>query len=241
MSYCVNCGVQLADGEKACPLCGTPAWRPEGAPDAPQASKLYPDTVDPGRAPVRTRIVALVVALLLLIPIGVCLYADGAPDGAFSWSILVGNAEMLLFFIVFSPFLLVFPKKKHMRILLCVLIDTVAVLLFLLMAELIMGGDWFLPLGLPLTAVAALFVCVYVLAANRRPYVGFFLRTGVLFVLAAFAVSLVELVLSLYLEAFSFPGWSIYASVPCFCTGLVAFVLHGSPDVKAALRRKFFV
>ena len=29
MSYCVNCGVELSDGAASCPLCGTPAWKPE--------------------------------------------------------------------------------------------------------------------------------------------------------------------------------------------------------------------
>ena len=34
MSYCVNCGVQLDPAAKKCPLCGTPAWRPDpAAPD----------------------------------------------------------------------------------------------------------------------------------------------------------------------------------------------------------------
>ena len=29
MSYCVNCGVELSDGAASCPLCGTPAWKPD--------------------------------------------------------------------------------------------------------------------------------------------------------------------------------------------------------------------
>ena len=27
--YCVKCGVELADSEKKCPLCGTPVFHPD--------------------------------------------------------------------------------------------------------------------------------------------------------------------------------------------------------------------
>ena len=29
--YCVNCGVELNPGAERCPLCGTPAWKPDPA------------------------------------------------------------------------------------------------------------------------------------------------------------------------------------------------------------------
>ena len=29
MSYCVKCGVELDEGAERCPLCGTPAWKPD--------------------------------------------------------------------------------------------------------------------------------------------------------------------------------------------------------------------
>ena len=41
--YCIKCGVELADSEKKCPLCGTVVFnpevaRPDGAPPYPRAS-----------------------------------------------------------------------------------------------------------------------------------------------------------------------------------------------------------
>ena len=27
--YCIKCGVELADSEKRCPLCGTPVFHPD--------------------------------------------------------------------------------------------------------------------------------------------------------------------------------------------------------------------
>ena len=39
--YCVKCGVRLADGTAACPLCRTPVRDPGGAEAAP-AAPTYP-------------------------------------------------------------------------------------------------------------------------------------------------------------------------------------------------------
>ena len=45
MSYCVNCGVKLNPGAKVCPLCGTPAWKPD--PTAPAYFPTKPAEVRP--------------------------------------------------------------------------------------------------------------------------------------------------------------------------------------------------
>ena len=49
MSYCVNCGVELDLGAARCPLCGTPAWKPD--PDAPSYFPTKPAEVPPASAP----------------------------------------------------------------------------------------------------------------------------------------------------------------------------------------------
>ena len=43
--YCVNCGVQLADTEKSCPLCGTVCYHPEIS--RTEAAPLYPNHRNP--------------------------------------------------------------------------------------------------------------------------------------------------------------------------------------------------
>ena len=43
MSYCVNCGVKLADSEPVCPLCQTPVINPNQPTDTHRA---YPDHMD---------------------------------------------------------------------------------------------------------------------------------------------------------------------------------------------------
>ena len=45
--YCIQCGVQLSDTEKKCPLCGTVVFHPELK--QPDASPLYPEDRYPAR------------------------------------------------------------------------------------------------------------------------------------------------------------------------------------------------
>ena len=49
--YCVKCGVELADSEKKCPLCGTPVFHPDiprnlSDPPFPPDRRIRPEDVD---------------------------------------------------------------------------------------------------------------------------------------------------------------------------------------------------
>ena len=48
--YCVNCGVELADSEKKCPLCGMPVFHPDiprtpAEPPFPPTRRIRPEAV----------------------------------------------------------------------------------------------------------------------------------------------------------------------------------------------------
>lgn len=49
--YCVKCGVELADSEKKCPLCGTPVFHPDiprnlSEPPFPPDKRIRPEDVN---------------------------------------------------------------------------------------------------------------------------------------------------------------------------------------------------
>ena len=49
--YCIKCGVELADSEKKCPLCGTVVFnpelsRPDGEPQYPRMPAAQPEKVN---------------------------------------------------------------------------------------------------------------------------------------------------------------------------------------------------
>lgn len=42
MSYCVNCGVELSEELRSCPLCQTPVYHPEKEKNAEEAVPVFP-------------------------------------------------------------------------------------------------------------------------------------------------------------------------------------------------------
>ena len=73
--YCVKCGVELADSEKSCPLCGTEVILPRNVKrelaDPPYPP--YPGAVTEGFS--RSGVMSL-ITLLCLIPFTLCLIVD---------------------------------------------------------------------------------------------------------------------------------------------------------------------
>ena len=74
MSYCVNCGVELAKSEKKCPLCGVEAVNPKekgepaGKPPYPKELKETPH--------VNSHSLAVLLTLVFLLPMALTLTSD---------------------------------------------------------------------------------------------------------------------------------------------------------------------
>ena len=65
MSYCVNCGVELSDGAASCPLCGTPAWKPDET-----APRYFP--TKPAEVPRASRRAAAALLTAMLASVSLC-------------------------------------------------------------------------------------------------------------------------------------------------------------------------
>ncbi|MEF9895816.1 MAG: zinc ribbon domain-containing protein, partial [Clostridia bacterium] len=127
MAYCVECGVELAPSEKACPLCGTPVSHPS-VPWREPDSYPYPKNVEELSRRINIRYGAHLATILLLIPIAVTLLVDLMEDGQMTWSSYVLGAGLCLFCIVLLPFYV-----KQAKPYLFLLIDILAVGLYLLL------------------------------------------------------------------------------------------------------------
>ena len=72
MSYCVNCGVELADSEKRCPLCDTEVINPRKPWREPEDFP-YPRHLEPVRERANRVFFASVASLILCVPAAVTL------------------------------------------------------------------------------------------------------------------------------------------------------------------------
>lgn len=106
MSYCVECGVELAEYHDKCPLCGTPVYNPNrkvnpSKSDYPEF-KLHKSV--PGRKRVIRRLTGFIISVSLLSSSLITLFIDFKTSGALSWSLYVLFAALFLFFGLAIPF-----------------------------------------------------------------------------------------------------------------------------------------
>ena len=157
MSYCVNCGVELAPSEPVCPLCHTEVQNPRQPFDR-KAPQPFPARLDLFRPQSDRGFIAAILTLVLLLPAAICLACDVAYTSSAGWSMLViGAVAMLWVFIVPALFI-----RRH-PILFGLILDTAALLGYLFVVERFAArGLWFQHLALPIVVmVAGLFAVDY--------------------------------------------------------------------------------
>jgi hypothetical protein len=233
MSYCVNCGVELADSEKHCPLCQTEVINPR-APWQEPAERPYSRHVDTMMRRIDRRYFAALTALLLSIPCIITVLLDILTGGGLTWSAYVIGAVAVTYVVVLLPF---FFKKYHVVIFLGA--DCAAILLYLLFIETVNGGSWFMELGLPLTVSAS--VCMLALAllfTKRR--LSIIVKTGAVLIAVGVFVVAAEVFISLDAYRAVRIVWSFYALIPCVVLGAAALVLEHRQNFKERVRRRLF-
>ena len=110
--YCVKCGVELADSEKKCPLCGTEVICPgeENREISPPPYPPYPGAVREG---VSRNGVLFVLTVLFLLPFCLCLICDIKINGGVVWSGYASGGILLIY--VGASGVVPPPESGHIR------------------------------------------------------------------------------------------------------------------------------
>ena len=231
--YCVKCGVELADSETKCPLCGTPVFhpdipRPVADPPFPTEKQLRPEEVNRTGA-------LFVLTVLFLIPAVISLLCDWRINGRTVWSGYVAFSLALLYLIVILPLWFRSPNPVVF-----LPIDFAAICLFLLYVNCKTGGHWFLSFAFPVTGAIGLLVCAqaallrYVRRGQLFIFGGSFLLLGGLMVLIEF---LLNVTFKLHTTFF----WSFYPFASCAIIGVMLLIIAICRPLRESLHRKFFV
>ena len=140
--YCVNCGVELADSETVCPLCGTRVFHP----DLPRKQAPSPYPADPHGKPeeVNRSGILFVMTMLALLPAVICLLCDWRINGGIVWSGYAAGAIGLLYVLIVLPMWFSHPNPVVF-----VPVDFAAIGLYLLYIDLVTKGGWFLSFAFP--------------------------------------------------------------------------------------------
>ena len=99
--YCIKCGVELADSEKRCPLCGTPVFHP----DLPRnlTEPPYPADRRIRREDVNRSGILFVLTVVALLPAILSLLCDWRINGTIVWSGYAAGAIGLLYVMIVLP------------------------------------------------------------------------------------------------------------------------------------------
>ncbi len=231
--YCVKCGVELADSEKNCPLCGTAVICPDGlertvkdSPYPPHPGKIIEGISKLG--------FLFILSFAFVIPIMICLLTDIKVNGQLEWSGYVLFSLLLLYVALVLPWW--FRRPNPVIFVPIVFLATSILLLYI---NLKTGGDWFLPFALPVVGITAL-LCTAVVTLTRYTKGG----TPFIFGGATIAFGLFSILIE-FLSCISFGiekmwRWSLYPAFSLFIIGMFFIIVGICKPLRRALRKKLF-
>lgn len=233
MPYCIQCGVQLKDIAKQCPLCGTAVVTSSRADlernENPPARDILEPDFDKDLWVKLVSIITVAPALLTAV-------IDYFLGNGIDWSIYVMSALGLVWVWCVSPFAFrrnIFP--------LWFAIDTAALAAFLLLVQhLSKTGPWFYPLALPLTLCVAALIFTIVTLFKRR-IIHQLQKPAVIFLFTAILCLLIELIVDIFGKRRYWPEWSILVAIPLMTIAIILLILQKRPWIVEELRHWFRV
>ena len=234
MSYCVNCGVELKQSEKRCPLCDTLVLNPNTIGDIkqqePQKEYERIDTVH-----VDYRLLSTILSVLLIIPIAVTLICDIVQTHKITWSLYVLGASILVFVTLFLPAF--FRNKRPYKF---IIADAVAAFLYLLLINYMTGGGWAFRLALPMCAVTMV-LSLILAAAIRNKKIDRLIKISIFVVMVGFFALCTEVIINDAFGRAMSLVWSHFVMIPCAVLSIVFIIINTQKKLKEELRKKLFM
>ncbi len=232
--FCAKCGVELADSEKVCPLCGTVAYHPDIprniAPSPYPMNSTSPSAVNP-------KGLLFLLTVLFALPVPITVLLDLQLSGALTWSAFASGGILLGYTVFILPFWFRRPNPV-----IFIPIDFAAVGLYLLYISFATRGGWFLSFAFPVICMIAVIVCTNVTLFRylRLGYLyivsGTWIGLGVFFILLEFFINLT------FREGSPLALiWSYYPALCCTVIGFTFLVIAICKPLRESLRKRFFV
>lgn len=234
MSYCVNCGVELAEYIKKCPLCSTEVMNPNQPYDF-TSTPPYPEYEAIPKQKISPKLILGIIAIIFMLPVAVCLVADLTYDGILGWSGYV-IASLFSVYTVIASALSAHKESLFLE----QIFDYMALLLLTAYVNEQSGGKWFLSFALPL-------LCAFALTTLLLTFLVKVLNKRILTVIsiASFAIAVMCVLSDLLIKhnfcnVFSV-GWSIYPFISLVIIGCVLLFIDSNKYIKRRLEKKFFI
>lgn len=231
--YCIKCGVELAESEKVCPLCGLKPYHPELHQN--DGEKPYPTSKIPSYDTLNKQGILFLLTMAFLMPMAITILCDTAITGGFSWSGYVVGGLLLAYISMVLPR---WFKKPNPVIFVPVFFA--AVVVYLLYIDIVTGDEWFLSFAFP--AVGALGIIVTAITAVAR-----YVRKGYWYIAGGSVLAiggytcLIEFLLYITFGFKTHIPWSVYPLAGCVFIGASLLVIAISKPLRRRVQKKFFI
>lgn len=217
MAICINCGVELEDRIKVCPLCGQVQGKSDEQEPLPSN---YPSGIIGLHKKENRRYLWELSGIITFSGIAVCTIVDLLISKGLKWS-LYSDTAVLALWIILTLFL--YTYKRTWIIVPGLLLTFLAALFFI---DLIgPGRKWFLPVGLPLTAAAFISAAIIIVLYRVAHLKGFNVLALALIVLSGFCI-ITEMILDKFLFGKADLRWSLITAISVLPVASILFFYH---------------
>jgi hypothetical protein len=242
MNLCPNCGVDLGDDARSCPLCGVRVGPGSDKPESkltplPHIEPLFdPDGKGNFTPHEKLFIMREVVTVCLAIAAGSAVAINFLVSGSITWAFYPVAAIVFIWLCVGLPLYL----PRHPGIVLAA--AAIGLLGFLGVLDLIDGPSthWFLPLGLPLALACEVFGIGTVLAVIKARRKGLNIVSIILFGVTAICLS-IEYLTDKFLHGEVHLEWSSIVAFALMPVGIFLVYIHLRVATTTSLRKFFHV
>ena len=217
MSICVNCGVELDEGIKICPLCGKD---PEEKIEQDNVSGNYPSGIIQLKKKENRKYFRELSGLIAISGIAACTIIDLLISNGLKWSLL-SDISILSAWIILT--LYQFAYKRPVLVIISLMLTTLAALFFIDL--IVTGRAWYFAVGLPVTITVFISIGILIFLYRKVHMRGLNLIAMAFIVLAGFCI-VTEIVLDRFQEASVDLLWSLIVSVSILPVAIVLLFYH---------------
>ena len=230
--YCIKCGVELADTEKSCPLCGTTVYHPDLAQKA--VAPNYPPYRRPHSRVNRRGLLFLISMFYLMLAIQLVVCEISVFD-ELNWSLYaLGGLALSYIFIILPTW---FSRPNPVIFVPC---DFAAAALYLWFINDFNKENWFVTFALPIIFWAALIVTA-IIALSRYIGRGYFLIFGGASLLTGAFIVMIEMLLHVTFSPAKFYFWSVYPLIAFTLLGIALIIVGLCRPLRESIAKKIFI
>ncbi len=235
MSYCVNCGVELDAGAGECPLCNTPVWNPresQAARERQEAGSPFPREKSQVEA-ANKKDLGILLSMVVLATAVTCGVLNALVFRGSRWSLAVIGGCVVLW-VILVPFMIYTKQAVYLSL----LYDGAAVVIYLYILTFQVGStEWFLGLGLPVTALATVIAELTALCICRLPR-SFLTVALYLFTATGLLCVGLEVLIDLYLSGEIALSWSAVVLTVCSVLDIAVITMLSRRRLRNEVRRR---